>query len=484
MDHSKKLEENILKAEGMLCGLILKNPDTLLDYVINHRLLSEDALFYIGIVNKLLEKGINVVDEISFSNETQLLSMYDKYEKLGGFKTIKELMDIIDVRNADAIIENFSKWNLIKKYNQKGILDLDKLWEKASLMTSSQLVDFIEYQINDNDIEVCNDIQEETLDLTEQEITDIIQGLNMGINYGKHSHILNYLTMGLPKSDLTMVASYTNGGKSSFVTNNVIIPISEQKIKICIISNEQKSIVYKLLLLTYILTEKLDYWNINRKKLKSGQWSDEDKKQIAKAREIIKNEYAPYIKFYKVYDYDMKKVNKIAKKFSKIGGEVLIYDTMKYSGEDDSTWMSLLQDSKDLFQICSKNNLAGVVTFQLAIRTKNKVRIIDESLLSNGTQVAEVFSEMIGFRDIWDDEYDGGDADIKPYKYKKDANGKFTKEKEYFKITKDSTKKYKIFFHFKTRNDDVGTQILYEFQGYQNKWIEKGYCAVVGKNRY
>jgi hypothetical protein len=351
-------------------------------------------------------------------------------------------------------------------------------------MTSSQLVDFIEYQINDNDIEVCNDIQEETLDLTEQEITDIIQGLNMGINYGKHSHILNYLTMGLPKSDLTMVASYTNGGKSSFVTNNVIIPISEQKIKICIISNEQKSIVYKLLLLTYVLTEKLDYWNINRKKLKSGQWLDEDKKYIAKAREVIKNEYAPYIKFYKVYDYDMKKVNKIAKKFSKIGGEVLIYDTMKYSGEDDSTWMSLLQDSKDLFQICSKNNLAGVVTFQLAIRTKNKVRIIDESLLSNGTQVAEVFSEMIGFRDIWDDEYDGGDADIKPYKYKKDANGKFTKEKEYFKITKDSTKKYKIFFHFKTRNDDVGTQILYEFQGYQNKWIEKGYCAVVGKNRY
>jgi hypothetical protein len=68
-----------------------------------------------------------------------------------------------------------------------------------------------------------------------------------------------------------MVTSYTNGGKSSYVTNNMIIPIAEQKIKTCIISNEQKSIVYKLLLLTYVLTEKLDYWNLTRKKLKSGK---------------------------------------------------------------------------------------------------------------------------------------------------------------------------------------------------------------------
>jgi hypothetical protein len=39
MNYNEKLEENILKAEGMLCGLILKNPDTLLDYAINHKLL-------------------------------------------------------------------------------------------------------------------------------------------------------------------------------------------------------------------------------------------------------------------------------------------------------------------------------------------------------------------------------------------------------------------------------------------------------------
>ena len=88
-------------------------------------------------------------------------------------------------------------------------------------------------------------------------------------------------------------------------------------------------------------------------------------------------------------------------------------------------------DSKELFQIVSKNNLAGVVTFQLALSTKNKVRILDEGVLSNGKQVAEVFSEMIGFRDIWSDEFSGEDSDIKPYK----INYK-TKEKEDITIKK------------------------------------------------
>ena len=128
------------------------------------------------------------------------------------------------------------------------------------------------------------------------------------------------------------------------------------------------------------------------------------------------------------------------KRFSKIGGEVLVYDTMKAdTSENDSTWLALLNDSKELFQIVSKNNLAGVVTFQLALSTKNKVRILDEGVLSNGKQVAEVFSEMIGFRDIWSDEFSGEDSDIKPYK----INYK-TKEKEDITIKKGDGYSYKI----------------------------------------
>lgn len=478
-----KLKEKIKRAEGVLSGLILKNPEILTDYNINKKLLSPEALFYIGVTDRLLAKGVEVIDEVSFISEIESIpQLLDKYEEMGGYSTIKELTSIVDVNNSDSIVDEWLKWNLVKKYKDKGILDIQLHWDKLLKMNCSQVADYIEYQINDIDIDVSTDIEFEDLNLTDEEIEDILNGVNMGINYGKHSPILNYLSMGLPKGDLTMYASYTNGGKSSYVMNNIIIPTAENHKKSVIVANEQRSLVYKLLLQIYVLTEKLNYWKLPRKKFKSGKWEYEDKDMVEKARKIIKEEYAPYITFVKLYDYDMGKVKKIAKKLSKRGLEILLYDTMKYSGEDDSTWKSLIQDSKDIFQICSKLNLAGVITFQLALYTKNKQRFLDENALSNGKQVAEVFSEMFAFRDVWDDEFDGCDYDIKPYKLKKDSNGKFTSERE--SIILDNDKKYKIFFHFKTRNDEVGNTVLYEFKGHQNKWVEIGYCHVSQKNRF
>ena len=47
------LENKIKRAEGLLCGLILKQPEALDDYNINKKLLSAEALFYIGITERL-----------------------------------------------------------------------------------------------------------------------------------------------------------------------------------------------------------------------------------------------------------------------------------------------------------------------------------------------------------------------------------------------------------------------------------------------
>ena len=475
-----KLKEKLDKAEGMLCGLILKELETLNDYNINPKLLSEAGLFYVGIAKKIQELGNEVVDEVNFSSMVENLKLTDKFIAMGGYNTIKELTSIIDVRNSDSIVDEFTKWNLVKRYKEKGILDLDKHWDKINQMTSGQVADYIEYQINDIDISVGSDLIVEDLNFTDKEIEDTLAGINMGIQFSKHSPILNNLMLGLPTSDLTMFASYSGGGKSSYIMNNIVIPIAEQKIKSVIISNEMKAITYKQLLQTYVLTERLDYWKLTRKKFKSGLWTDEDRAMVEKARKIIKEEYAPYISFVKMYDYDMSKVSKITKKEAKKGAKVLVYDTMKYSGDGDSTWMSLIEDSKAIFQICSKLDIAGVVSFQLSPSTKGRIRTIDETCLANAKQVKEVFSEMVGWRDIWSDEYDDEPYDIKPYRLVKDQDGSY--KKEYHKLDKE--KKYKIFFHFKTRNDDVGTALVYEFLGYQNKWIEKYHCTVSDKNRY
>ena len=116
MSKIEELKLNLSKAEGMLCGLVLSNPSILLEHSINNNLLSEDALLYIGIANRLLDKNIKVVDEVSFSSEIELLGLQSKYESSGGYQTIKELINIVDERNADSIFENWDKWVLIDSY--------------------------------------------------------------------------------------------------------------------------------------------------------------------------------------------------------------------------------------------------------------------------------------------------------------------------------------------------------------------------------
>lgn len=480
MNYKDDLDKNLIKANGLLSGLCLKNLDILTDYNINFKLLSEESKFYIGICNQLLKLGYEVVDEVGFTSVVENFGLKDTYEKYGGWQTVKNLKSIVDERNADSIVDTFNKWNLVKLYNEKGILDLEKHYKKVEKMNSGQVADYIEYQINDIDININTDLVVENLNFTDQEIQDILDGVDMGIQFGKHSPILNNLMLGLPLSDMTMFASYSGGGKSSYIMNNIAIPVAEQGIKVCIVSNEMKAKAYKLLLQTYVLTERLDYWKLTRKKFKAGQWTDEDKQMVEKARKIIKEEYAPYISFVKMYDYDMAKVSRIAKKEAKRGMKLLVYDTMKYSGDGDNTWMSLIEDSKQLFQITSKLDIATVVSFQLSPATKNKIRILDETCLANAKQVKEVFSEMVGFRDLWSDEWAGEDCDIKPYKLVKGEDGKYKQEP----IILDKTKHYKIFFHFKSRNDQVGTALVYENQGYQNKWKEIGYCCPKDKNRW
>ena len=65
------------------------------------------------------------------------------------------------------------------------------------------------------------------------------------------------------------------------------------------------------------------------------------------------------------------------------------------------------------------------------------------------------------FRDIWRDEYTGDKQDIKPYNFQIEENG--TKIKQEIPIQRDSRKHYKIFFHCKSRNGEVGQSVIYEF---------------------
>lgn len=255
----------------------------------------------------------------------------------------------------------------------------------------------------------------------------------------------------------------------------MILVMAEAGIKCCIISNEMQVRAYKQLLAVHILTKDLDYWKITRKHLKTGNFTDEQNEMLRKAAKISQEKYKN-IKFVKMFDNDTSRVVKTIRKYSKLGFQMFLWDTMK-SDDDVSMEMyrQLLVASRKVFQAASRENVAVVCTYQLALYLLNQ-RYLDANCLSNGKQIKEVFSEMIYIRPLWEDEYTGERYDCKAYTRGKNADGSW--EKFTTPITLDKTKKYIVAFLDKTRNDEDKQQVLYEANLTWNNWREVGFCTI------
>lgn len=265
---------------------------------------------------------------------------------------------------------------------------------------------------------------------------------------------------------------------TSVIFETMVIPLSEQGIKVAIISNEMVSKAYKNLLLIHVLTRDLNYWKITRKKLKLGHFSDDELEMLRKAAEIIKIKYNN-IQFIKMFENESSKVCQYIKRLARTGTKAIVYDTMKAddsSTTDGQMWQALLQNSRKIFNVVSKEQVACVCTFQLALHSTNQ-RWLDATCLSNSKQIKEVVSELVMCRKLWQDEYTGQKYDCKPWHRNKDN----PKIKEYITLDKDKT--YVVFFLNKTRNDEDGQTIIAEFNGAWNNWRELGYCTIVNDHK-
>ena len=428
----------------------------------------------------MYDKGYKNFDDVSIkthlANKKNLL---DGYMSRGGYTTIHKALKVIDGENSDVYFDELSKNNMIIDYYNK--LDFTKLMEKFNQMTCEQVFDYFEYQLNDSALNKTTDINIEDLTITDDFLMSLDKGEDVGLNYGEIAKILNYLTIGIPKGDLTLVGAHSGKGKTSWSFAVVVLTILRQGHKVCVISNEQKSKEFKRLLIAMTLAERFGYYNLNRKHLKIGGFDATQWANLKKAQKIINEEYGGKIKFIKMFDYNTKKVCKTIKKLSKKGFELFMYDTMKAENAADSkVHGELVENSKELFQTVNKCDVAMIISYQLAGYTLNQ-RYLDETCLSNSKQIKEVFSEMLFFRELWQDEYDDGKYFVAPYTFKK-IDGKY--EKVPVKANKETglvlnpDKKYCVFFLNKTRNDDTGHTILYRFDSAWNRWTEIGYCTI------
>lgn len=397
-----------------------------------------------------------------------------EFDKRGGYREVEHLKSLVNSDNIEGYFDKIIKLNLLSDLCRQFFKSFSNT-ARFDKMSNSEVYDFFDYQLNTISINTAKDMKVEDVWFDDNFVSELNKGEAVGLSYGKACPRLNYLTLGVPLGDLTMLGGFSGTGKTSFVFENMILTMAESGIKCCIISNEMQVRAYKQLLAVHILTKDLDYWKITRKHLKTGNFTDEQNEMLRKAAKISQEKYKN-IKFVKMFDNDTTRVVKTIRKYSKLGFQMFLWDTMK-SDDDVSMEMyrQLLVASRKVFQAASRENVAVVCTYQLALYLLNQ-RYLDANCLSNGKQIKEVFSEMIYIRPLWEDEYTGERYDCKAYTRGKNADG--TWEKFTTPITLDKTKKYIVAFLDKTRNDEDKQQILYEVNFTWNNWREVGFCTI------
>ena len=476
----QKINAKRKEIEAPFVFCLWKDPDLYNEYkFVNEKdentLRTEDARFYFNLGRGLYKAGYKKFDDISvytfLQDKPNIKKQFDDY---GGYREVETLKGLVNENNVDAYFDKIAKMNVLDNMCNMMFKAFDDN-ERFNGMNSQQVYDYFEYQLNNISIEATHEFEEEDLVIDDDFIAECNKGDAVGISYSKNCPILNYLTLGVPLGEMYMVGGHSGAGKSSFVFENMILTMAEEGVNVAIVSNEMRSQDYKIMLLAHILTKDLNYW----KQLKMGHFNSEQMEILKKAIVISQKKYSS-IHFIKLFDNDVSKVLKYINKLSKRGVQVFLWDTMKSDDSmDEKMFVQLLINSRRVFQACSKNNVAVITTYQLALYTINQ-RYLDAACLANGKQIKEVFSEMIYMRQLWEDEYTGEKHDCKVYNMKRDENGKYTKIREMVDL--DPQKKYVVVFLDKTRNDEDKQQVLYEVNGRFNTWKEIGRCNICNEH--
>ena len=487
--YDKRLLEGRLTVEGNVIGCIYNDPLMLDELELSAKdFITEDGVFYFSLAKQLRKAGYSVFDEVtilSSINDT-VLSAFDER---GGYKTIKNLTDIINIKNADVYLDNLYRENIIlglyrdgfnlfqpTEWNGKEIIPIN-LFRK---MDSETVMDWYESRLSTYGTGYSSKVIEEGyIDFDDGYFDKMDSGEDVGVPFDIAGDDVNLEEMrclpflsdqigGYNDGTFNVLAGHSSVGKSCMWTT-IAMALAYRGRKILIISNEQKKKVFQDNFLLFILYKYFRYYDITKKKIRSAALSDKDKDMRKKAQDYWRKYYKEKIKFISIADADMKIVRKKIRENVLINGfDTVIYDTMKIDfseNPNDNTWVALIKDSREFDKIAKKYNIIMLASLQLAMHTKGTL-FLDGSELSMGKQSIEVMESLLLMRSVYTEELqkDNKKYYCCPFQHKK-INDKWVEE-EY---EPDPTATYKALFVGKSRNginsNDSNVGYLLAFDG-------------------
>lgn len=489
--YDERLLENRLTTEGNVVGCLLSDltlyDDAGLDqndFITCHG----RALFSIG--KNLREKGFSLFDEITLISNSTPEVIEKVNDEFGGYKNIQNVIEAVNTKNWDAFLDTLNKSNILltlykKNFNVLSEIELNngkrvtpiKLFEK---MTAAEVIEFYEGTLSSLETKVNSSkiVEESFVDFEPEFIEKLINHEEMGVDFGscvdaqgnefKTFPFMSNNLLGVKRGTINAWAAHSGVGKSSYMITVIMSLISKGE-RVLLISNETQVADIKIMFLIWTLTRCFNYWKLSKRKLIAGRLTEEDKIKIKEARAWYKEKYAKSIKIVTLADADAHLTCQIIKKhILRDAVSCFVVDTMKLSTSDnmnDSVWLSLVKDTRQMTEICLKYNVIGILTIQLALATQNRAWL-DSSCLSNSKAIKETLSNLIMFRKVNPAELDEHSPFyIHPFRSRQKEDGTWFEEP----YKPDPTKAWRVAFIDKNRkgvdSGDDGVCYLMRFDG-------------------
>lgn len=437
-------------------------------------ILTEDAMFYFGIAQRLRNLGYNAFDNVAvYTFLSDRPTIQKEFETKGGYATVREIVELINIDNISTYYDELIKSNMILNLYTSGF-DVLKEIHKLKRMNSTEIYDYYDFKLNNLCLGKIEKIKPSDLsDGYDDFIDDWDKGTAVGFKIGYP--MLNYHLAGVHKQNLLLHLAHIGKGKTTSAILLYILPVVENGQDVCIIANEQGESEWRQMILASVLFNKIGKTSdlgMNRQRFITGNFTQGQREAMAKAQEWLRNQEGK-ITFITLNDYAIDNIKKIVKKYARLGTGMFVVDTLKPEMENsDKAWADFSETAKELFFISKKEDVAVVATAQLSSDSIGR-RFLDLSCIGKSRAIAETAGQVTMMRALSREEKEK----LKAFIYPTDKEtGKRSKVRQLIDL--DPEEDYVVIFIPKNRFGSTDVQILYQRSMSFNTMKEIGYVEI------
>ena len=417
-------------------------------------IITIDGRFYYSLLLALNKSELQTFDDMSITTYLEAHpKVNQKFEEYGGFNSLHEIINKVNPKNIEGFYDALAKSNLLIRLNAKGF-DVISHLDKFAVMTAEEVYSYYEYLLSDAAVTKIERVEVESLnDGYEAYINQWDKGEDVG--YRINSGMLNYALAGVHRGSLLLWGANIGHGKTTSSVIQLVMPALMNGVNTLIASNEQGVSIFRQMTLGAAMFNHFKTpAGMNRRKIMTGGYTDEQRKSLREAADWIKQQKGK-LDFAELTSYDAHSLTKLIRKYSRLGYTMFIIDTLKPANDsNDKMWGEFSEVSKELSLLAKNLDVAIVCTFQLTPDSQAR-KYLDLTCVGKSRAIAETAHAVVMFRHIHSDEYER----LKPYTYVKNEDGTKTKTE----VELDENKTYVMFFMPKNRSGNTAPQIVMEF---------------------